>query len=92
MDEVECEGEENMLSECKHSKREDCRVGEAAGVVCDTTTQQELDLQTELIENCFVRNIGFMSSAMLGTPDTLGTSLQCQEKCRANTECVFTNP
>ena len=42
MDDVDCSGREERILDCRHNKRDDCGSAEAAGVICDTSTPEEI--------------------------------------------------
>ena len=63
MDQVRCDGTEERLLDCRHSKRDDCGAGEAAGAVCDTRTE-EREQQDE--QNCFQVGVGYNPGDWIG--------------------------
>ena len=53
---VSCNGDEERITDCEHLSDHDCSVGEAAGVICDTRTEDEEQVQ-EL--SCFTTGMEF---------------------------------
>ena len=87
LDEVKCRGNETSLTDCIHlvERKENCNSDEAAGVVCDLRSKDELRREAEQrTEECFAKNVLF-GSELNSDVWVLPTVLGCQEMC-ADTE------
>ena len=85
MDQVECDGTEERLSDCSHSKVADCGAGEGAGAICDTRSQEEAD---EEGDECFEVGIGYNPGDWIDY-DITASALDCQTHCRGHRECTY---
>ena len=91
LDDVECRGNESLLTDCIHldqvERKENCNSGEAAGVVCDPRTKDELRREADQrTEECFAKNVLFgpeLNSDVWVVP----TVLDCQEMCSSTEGC-----
>ena len=88
---MECRGNESLLTDCIHldqvERKENCNSGEAAGVVCDPRTKDELRREADQrTEECFAKNVLFgpeLNSDVWVVP----TVLDCQEMCSSTEGC-----
>ena len=85
MDQVRCDGTEERLVDCRHTKQDDCGAGEAAGAICDTRSEEEL---AEEQSNCFHIGIGYNAGEWIDF-DIVASALDCQTHCRGHSECRF---
>ena len=89
LDDVKCRGNESLLTDCSHlvGRKENCNSGEAAGVVCDARSKDELRREADQrTEECFAKNVLFgpeLNSDVWVRP----TVLDCQEICSGTEGC-----
>ena len=87
MDEVRCKGSETDLRNCSHELRENCDSGEAAGVVCDVTPLQDLEVTiARRTEECYAKNVLFGPS-LIPRIWIQPTVLDCQWLCSKTSGC-----
>ena len=85
MDQVACDGSEERLIDCEHSSSHNCERGEAAGVICDTRTEDE----ERLLElPCFEPGFSYSPGDWIDF-DITATPYDCQVHCLSHTECKF---
>ena len=85
MDQVRCDGTEERLVDCRHTKQDDCGAGEAAGAICDTRSEEELAQEQT---NCFDVGFGYNPGDWIDF-DIVASALDCQTHCRGHSECSF---
>ena len=89
LDDVKCRGNESLLTDCSHlvGRKENCNSGEAAGVVCDARSKDELRREADQrTEECFAKNVLFgpeLNAEVWVRP----TVLDCQEMCSGTEGC-----
>ena len=88
MDEVDCNGTEAHLHLCKKGERNDCGRDQAAGAVCDSATEEDLNLSAARLESCFAQGVSFSPTDEIGNSSIFATSVQCQKHCAKNPDCV----
>ena len=88
MDEVNCTGIEEHLIHCQHSLRADCGPNEAAGAVCDSVTEEDLQEQASKVDECYASGVSFSLKDQIGQPFILSTAVQCQCQCLENPDCL----
>lgn len=71
--------------DCRHTKHDDCGAGEAAGVICDTRSEDQISRETE---NCFDVGIGYNPGDWIDF-DVVSSVQDCQTHCRGHSECTF---
>ena len=87
MDQVQCIGNESTIADCPHRRDENCNSGEAAGVVCDTRTRQDINVEEELLKReCFATNTVF-GPVLMDTVFVVPTVQDCQERCAITQDC-----
>ena len=87
LDEVKCRGNETTILDCAHQTNENCNSGEAAGVVCDTRSQHDIEMEEDLLtRECFANNIIF-GPALMDKVLVVPTVQDCQDKCAATLDC-----
>ena len=87
LDQVRCRGNETNILDCPHEKEENCNSGEAAGVVCDTRSPEEISAQEEtLARECFASNIVF-GPVLMDTVVVVPTVQDCQNRCATTLDC-----
>jgi hypothetical protein len=83
---VRCDGTEERLVDCRHTKQDDCGAGEAAGAICDTRSPDQL-ARDEV--NCkFEVGIGYNPGEWIDF-DVVSSATDCQTHCRSHAECNF---
>jgi hypothetical protein len=85
MDQVNCEGSEERLIDCRHSPIEDCGAGEGAGVVCGTRSPDEV---RALQDTCFRKGVSYSPGNWIDY-EVVPSPLDCQTHCRSHAECRF---
>ena len=87
LDEVRCRGNETTILDCPHQREENCNSGEAAGVVCDTRSQQDIKMEEDLLtRECFASNIVF-GPVLMDTVVVVPTVQDCQNRCATTLDC-----
>ena len=84
MDQVSCDGTEERLIDCDHSKDDDCGTGEGAGAICDTRSQEDIE---NAGEDCFEIGIGYNPGDWIDY-DITASAFDCQTHCRGHSECT----
>ena len=88
MDQVDCNGTEQNLIMCKSIQRYDCQRNQAAGAICDSATERDLNESKERLENCFANKVSFSPADEIGNSTIFATPVQCQRHCARNRNCV----
>ena len=90
MDQVDCNGTEPNLIRCGSSRSVGhCRRGnQAAGAICDSSTEQDFIESERRLESCFADGVSFSLTDEIGNPTIFSTSVQCQGHCAKNPDCV----
>ena len=88
MDEFDCSGAEKNLVACKYEKRHDCGSNQAAGAICDDLKPEDLKKENTTLSSCFASKVSFSLNDQIGEPTQRSTSLQCQQDCANNPDCV----
>ena len=90
IDAVDCTGREARIQDCLRSSRSDCGGDEAAGVVCDSTTAEELEQDIKLVKACFAEGVSGSPAERISGPEVReATATACQLSCRTNLDCVL---
>jgi hypothetical protein len=88
MDEVQCHGTEDRLLDCNYGERHDCGPQEAAGVVCDSATADEVDDARARLQDCYAPGVSYSPMDQIGDPTARSTALHCQQHCVSNPDCL----
>ena len=90
MDQVDCNGTEPNLIRCGSSRSVGhCRRGnQAAGAICDSSTEQDFIESERRLESCFADGVSFSLTDEIGNPTIFSTPVQCQRHCAKNPDCV----
>jgi len=90
MDQVDCNGTEPNLIRCGSSRSVGhCRRGnQAAGAICDSSTDQDFIESERRLESCFANGVSFSPTDEIGNSTIFSTPVQCQRHCAKNPDCV----
>jgi len=83
MDDVKCSGSETNITNCKFSLNSNCGSDEAAGVVCDTRTVEEIK---GIVKSCFAQNVSYVDP-LKDKYEITSDSFHCKELCEQRPEC-----
>lgn len=85
---VQCTGTEADLRLCRHSARHDCSEQEAAGAVCDSATEQELEEEQQLQDSCYSRGLSYSPTDRIRGDTITATAVRCQNLCALDPDCL----
>jgi hypothetical protein len=85
MDQVNCEGSEERLIDCRHAPVDDCGAGEGAGAICGTRSPDDV---RALQATCFRTGISYSPGNWIDY-EVVPSPLDCQTHCRSHAECQY---